>query len=886
VSAFRQAAATITSAPWRRAPLLLLRRPSVLISAAGACLVLAASMSAVPLFLSSAGTAALERQAAERCAAATGATLYATAEANAFADAAAATSAGRSELGPGIVTYLPLVTLSVTSTEGGSAWLSQLLSRTGALDHIEPIEVADVGSGGVWVPDRLAANLDINAGDQIAISSLGAPAVVPVAGVYRDLLSQTLDDFWCPLEPSLAATNPYGDLPPPPLLADEATFLDLSEQLDLGIGDGPPPPQWVTYEAPVIDELTLGEAADLTAFYRRWPGLIDDELGEVPHTGPPSLQSDLTFMTDRAEALQASIGGGIVPVAVAAVLASAGMVAAAAALWADRKHQELALLVARGIGPAAIGLKAALELLLAIVAGTVAGFLAAYASVRLFGPSSRLEPDAVTRAAVLALAGALLAAVLVAAVAAARSQARLREHARRRWRLAMVPWELGVVVLAVVSYHRLGRIGVPEVDGATVEGVDPLALAFPLLFLTASLAVVVRIGMPLLRRRRAAPATRPKHWAPYLARRRLAAGQAAAVTFFAASALSFGVLLYASTLTQSLTTTLDAKVRTFVGSDTVVQLAADADVPEPIAERTSRVERLGGTLDGSTVEVIAVDPSTFDDAAFWDATYADASLEELLTRLPAATVPTSPDESVAAIVIGDTDRSGSLELTGGDQPRSIEVAGTARLFPGATRGRPLLVMSQAEVDGFGEDVAATVEMWSKAGRQDVLDALAESDAQVVYTRSAEGIFDQTVFLTVTWTFGFMRSLGIVAGAIAVGGLAIYLDARRRARTLGYAFLRRMGLRPATHRRALLLEISATVLVGGAAGIVLAVAAGWLVHRQLDPVPSIPPGTLLRLPMPLLAAAVAIAVAVCVIGAFVAQRLADRDDPMEVLRAGA
>ena len=439
----------------------------------------------------------------------------------------------------------------------------------------------------------------------------------------------------------------------------------------------------------------------------------------------------------------------------------------------------------------------------------------------------------------------MLAAVLIGLIAAARSQARLREHARRRWRLGLIPWELGVIALAVVSYQRLGRIGVPEVDGSSVENVDPLALAFPLLFLTASLAVLVRIGLPLLRRRRSTGGTPPRHWAPYLARRRLAAGQAAAITFFAASALSFGVLLYASTLTQSLTTTLDAKVLTFVGSETVVQLAGDVAVPEPIADRSAKVQRLGGTLDGTSVEVIAVDPSTFADAAFWESTFSDTSLDELLGRLP--TEAPSATDSVAAIVVGGTEPSGALEITGGDAPRSVEAVGEAELFPGATRGRPLLVVSQAETPAFGEDVASAVEIWSKAGRQDVLDALAETDAEVVYTRAAEGIFDQTVFLTVTWTFGFMRSLGIVAGVIAVGGLAIYLDARRRARTLGYAFLRRMGLRPAIHRRALFLEIAATVLVGGAAGIVLAVTAGWLVHRRLDPVPSIPPGTLLRLP---------------------------------------
>ncbi|MGH9119730.1 MAG: ATP-binding cassette domain-containing protein, partial [Acidimicrobiales bacterium] len=142
-----------------------------------------------------------------------------------------------------------------------------------------------------------------------------------------------------------------------------------------------PPARWVRYEAPVVQDLTLSEAARLAAFYRAWPDLIDEELEGTPHLGPPALESELPFMTDRAQALRASVGGGIIPVAVAAVLASAGMVGAAAALWVDRKQRELALLVARGVGPGAIGVKAALEHSSAIVVGTLAGFGAAYAAV-------------------------------------------------------------------------------------------------------------------------------------------------------------------------------------------------------------------------------------------------------------------------------------------------------------------------------------------------------------------------------------------------------------------------------------------------------------------------------------------------------------------------
>ena len=56
-------------------PLLLRGRPGVLATVAGACAVLAAPLAAVPLFLSSAGSASVAVQVAERCARDTGATF-------------------------------------------------------------------------------------------------------------------------------------------------------------------------------------------------------------------------------------------------------------------------------------------------------------------------------------------------------------------------------------------------------------------------------------------------------------------------------------------------------------------------------------------------------------------------------------------------------------------------------------------------------------------------------------------------------------------------------------------------------------------------------------------------------------------------------------------
>ena len=75
-SGLRGALSTLTSAPWRRAPVLLRRRPGVLVTVAAACAVMTTSLAAVPLFLSSVGTESVALQASERCPRDTGVSLH------------------------------------------------------------------------------------------------------------------------------------------------------------------------------------------------------------------------------------------------------------------------------------------------------------------------------------------------------------------------------------------------------------------------------------------------------------------------------------------------------------------------------------------------------------------------------------------------------------------------------------------------------------------------------------------------------------------------------------------------------------------------------------------------------------------------------------------
>jgi hypothetical protein len=117
-------------------------------------------------------------------------------------------------------------------------------------------------------------------------------------------------------------------------------------------------------------------------------------------------------------------------------------------------------------------------------------------------------------------------------------------------------------------------------------------------------------------------------------------------------------------------------------------------------------------------------------------------------------------------------------------------------------------------------------------------------------------------------------------------VAVYLDARRRHRLLGYTFMRRMGLTARQHRRALGVELAASVVVGAWLGLGIAVAGAAFAHGRIDPVPLLLPGSLLRLPLGAIVGLGVLTVGLTVLAVVRAQARIDRDDPLEVLRAGA
>ena len=883
---------TLSSAPWRRAPLLLRRRPGVLATVAAATAVLAASVAAVPLFRSSVGTASVGLQAAERCPSDTGATL-----------AFEPTPAGvvdRSDspfrllddrLGPSN-RWGRMSGLSLSGTEPADRRRASVLVRDEAFEHVEVVEG---GQGpGLWVSDRATDLLGLHAGDVARVDDVE----VPVAAVYRDLSGTTVDDFWCSNADMVLLESRGGDvaLPPLLLLADPTTFSRLLGSLE-------PAEVAAAWEAPLREGLTVTEAdalvADLACAPRTGGTLPWCLGGQPPLPRPRTRSSDapvparddahfverylgshLPFVTERSRAIETSVASGIWPIAGFGALAGLGLVAASASLWADRRRRAVTLLTARGVSPGLIGVKAALELALSLVVGAAAGVGLAHVGVTALGPSATIEARAMQAAAATGAMAMLGAAVTVSAVVAWRARPRLG----RPRRAGALPWELLLVGATLLSYERLGEWGVPIGRGAEVSRVDLLGLLFPVLFLVTVVAVVSRVLAWCARPMRAASRSWPISLS--LGIRRVTRYRAAILGLAAASALSTGVLAYATSMSRSLDATLEAKAKTFVGSDVALRLDESATLPAVLEERATGVDvyqlaRIGGaSAEGATV--IAVDPGTFERGASWDDSFADEPLSSILERLTVA----PPGGDLPAVVVGEDVEPGTTVTIrdAGVVRFTVAPIDGIRTFPGMRIASPTVFVAAdalAAVDAQG----SSREVWVRGDRDETLRILDDARATYVERRKAGEVVDGASFRTVTWTFGFMQSLGASAGLLALGGVVVYLDARRRDRLLGYAFMRRMGLRPSQHRRALGVELAASVVVGAWLGLGSAVAAAWLAHDRVDPVPRYQPDPLLRSATPVILGLALLAVVVAVVAAVVAQRRVDQDDPVEVLRGG-
>ena len=778
----------------------------------------------------------------------------------------------------------------------------QLFAGDGALDHVRIVAGED--GDGVWLPDLVAEPAGVGPGDTVELRLRGQTVPVTVDGVYRGLYSLPAVGYFQPFNDDFYLKDCFEcPIPPQPILMDLDQLVTISTELRQPSAD-------FAWQAPVSEDPppTLEQARALVRFadeLKARMGRPATPLGQVAPCcgqwrffGGGFYPAENVFRTSIPEIVQsveersAASQAPILVLSIAALAIAMGVVAAAAAFSFAARRVEAGVLTARGWGPGAIAVKSALESLAPILAGAVAGVLAAAALIALAGPNGAVDAAARGRALRSSAFAIAVALAVVAAVSAASFVARHERRDRLARAVLWVPWELLAFGVAWVLYRRLEtQGGLVESGGLLRPGAAvflfPLALSLGVGILAARLLVLA------LGRRRPGRRTGMSAW--FMAERRLSSWSRLAALFLVASGMSLAVFTSAQAMASSLRATVDAKAGVFVGSDVQVRIGL-LSVPEtdgypfPVtsASRVRDAGAIGGTV--QRFDLVAVDPATLEGAAYWDEAFADEPLGTLLDRL------TVPDDASAPLPIvvsnGDGSSFDSIDLAQLSVP--VRVVGRTSSFPGtSSQDRPLIVVSrdalEATFAASGQPNPLNVaqgatELWIRGPAPEVLSSVDRLGVLPLTTLTADEVKDIPYIDAAIDTFVMLNVLGVAALVLVLVVAIVYVQARQRARVLGAALSARMGMTDAMLRRSLVIELGAVLGVALVIGGLVGVVSVAVVVPTLDPLPTVPPAPLILRPWwAMVAAGLVLAVASLVGGALAAR--AARDVSLgEVMRA--
>ena len=869
-----------------RSPWLLLKFPEIAAAVLAGALILALPTSSSPVFVASAGAAALGAEVEELGAHAAGFTLIDYTRLSGPGGAGEAQLVERDDamltaaepltgIGPRILGMLAgTPSLAGPGATAGPGSDVRLLARTDANENVTILEGS--ASGGVLVPASVARTEGVAPGDEVTLSEAPRSATVTVTGVYRDLWRSPISPYWEPYREYIAPASVDSEPPPPFLILDEPTLLDVTAGL--------PDLVQTRWELPLdLDGITLPEAAAL----QRALGGVARSFNDITPDGDeiftsPNIATELPTVVEGAQQTVAGLTGSVQALSFGGRAVALFVVAAAGVYGMQRRRVEAAILLARGVAPWILGVRAAIEAALPTIVGAAGGWASGIALVEWLGPAGVIDTAAARAGAVAVAMSAGVALLLLGAAVTVACRNRATGSRKSRT-TARLPWEAIVLTLAAASYYELDFRGADPLAGsASAPEVDPLVFLFPLLFVAGASGVVargLRRGFPWLRRvgsgRRAAT---------FMATRRIAGASRTGLLFVTAAAVGIGILAYAGFLVSSVEATIGAKARVFSGSEVSATLGTAAVVPRDLGFPTTQVLRLSQlSTDGGQVDVLGVDPGTFAAAAFWDPAFADESLEDLLGR-----IEQESNEVLPAIAVGEV--PDAVTVWGTSYAIDVTTSATARAFPGMYVDRPLLVVDASALEAaFEREGAAlpglqtTRELWIDGPPRAVIRALDEAGIGVARTLTAQDTEHSSAYLSLSWTFGYLEALGVMAGTLALVGLVLYTQARARSRQLSYALTLRMGLSRRAHRRAVAGELAALLAVAFVTGTSLAWVAARLIYDELDPLPQFAPGPILSTPVALLGATAGLLALAAWLGAARLQRSADRASVAEVMR---
>jgi putative ABC transport system permease protein len=861
--------------------MLLVRSPGVLGAVAGAGFLLTLAVASRPVFLGSAGAAAVESDIRDGCRYEIGMRVVAgRIRAVAQPDEASIARIAPRTAQLAAATRGDGVQPVITTVFGGNAELQtpqgergqgvvQLFSRNGAFNHVHVRSRAPDAEAGIWVPDTTAALLHVTAGDTMNVAMGDVVVPAKVGAVFDDLTYVERPKFWCSLHRQF---EPLGSNPLPPVaVARQDVLVDLMQRT----GRIPPNVWW---EVPPADGLSVPRAEALAD---RLDPIFDDFQNNGPFADRFNFDDGLNVhmalgaTLDHAHLVMRQVRTTADTVGAASTAIALVAVAAAGFFWVDRRRAEVALLLAKGVGPGALALKGALESVLPLALGSMAGIGTAIAAVHSFGPSDAFDNLAAAEGARLALAAAVVGLVLLGGAAGIRvSRAEQRMAGVPHHRRGITP----VVVAALAVTAIVSAVLIEHRAGAGLQSVGLIVVVFPLLVLVGGGGLIAVAGHWLLPRTRRMAGRWPT--APYLAVRRVATAGPLALALTAGSVLSVGILLYASVVAESARATVTAKAGIGVGSDMAVFMPSEdvPTLPADIERRSTPILRtLASYEEDSRIDVLALDTRTFPRAALYDRTFAGGtSLGSLLKKLD------GPTRGAVPVIVADAadvpDRF-TADIGGIEVP--VRVVARATAFPGMSGEQPLLVAKESALRGHG--VRGNRQIWVKGSTQSVLAQLDRAHVPVVTTTEAKFNEAASSLLPLATSLGYFKALGLLGGTVTLCGAVFYLASRERARRLAGVMAKGMGLTRNASRAALALELGGLLLLGLALGGGLSSWAAKVTFPHLDPSPGTPPPLIFRWDLAALAWTALVTVAAAGALALLSERATSRRLAAEVVR---
>ncbi|MGI8694381.1 MAG: FtsX-like permease family protein [Geodermatophilaceae bacterium] len=598
-------------------------------------------------------------------------------------------------------------------------------------------------------------------------------------------------------------------------------------------------------------------------------GTVLDQIDRLPYRGGGyQTPSDLPRFVSTSIDARDSIRGPVLPVALAATALALLLVAAAGFLWAEQRSGEVALLTSRGVSSGPIGFKAALEMLIPVTFGALVGWAGSIALVRWLGPSPLIEPGALSRAVQTVGLAALVGLCALGILAGLRSRRSVDVRSGRRFRWALLPWEIAFLVAAVLTYRRARAEGGAAAFAETIS-LNPLLIAFPLLALVGALLLIARLVavlLPVLRRR-------SRRWPPalWLSIRRMASTIAVTLTVFVLAAVPVGVLIYSAGLTESLVQTVTAKAEIYSGAVHALDMEAEPGYDPDLGGHGTVVTVIrDGVANGQQIEVLGVDTDTFAQFAAWDPAAVGAEPEDLVplisgtgTRSTAILVAWDGEDPVREVQL----RSTTL---------TVDVVATAPAFPGLRLLKaPMIVVDRATVVDSDRYTQRQDELWTDdANLPAALLILDGEDVTVDLVRTPDAFLGVTDLLPIGWMFGYLQTIAALTGVIAVTALLLYLAVRQRQRFAAFHLSRRMGVNNASHLRSLLSEVGAVLGLAWLAGVAVALCCVRLAYPLLEVNADFPPAPLVDAPLTLLVVS-AVALVAAAAGTAVAAHAAAR-----------